>query len=62
MEDFEGNQRYAEYKNFRVDDEKVKHGCSRRRIKNPFKIKLIDEVYVESRVISFSFTHFWKMN
>lgn len=26
MEDFEGNQRYAEYKNFRVDDEMVKHG------------------------------------
>lgn len=24
MEDFEGNQRYAEYKNFKVDDEKVK--------------------------------------
>lgn len=24
MEDFEGNQRYAEYKNFRVDDETVK--------------------------------------
>lgn len=23
MEDFEGNQRYAEYKNFIVDDEKV---------------------------------------
>uniref|UniRef100_A0A673BHN8 Fibrinogen-like protein 1 n=1 Tax=Sphaeramia orbicularis TaxID=375764 RepID=A0A673BHN8_9TELE len=23
MEDFEGNQRYAEYKNFKVDDEKV---------------------------------------
>lgn len=24
MEDFEGNQRYAEYKNFKVDSEKVK--------------------------------------
>uniref|UniRef100_A0A3Q0RJ85 Fibrinogen-like protein 1 n=1 Tax=Amphilophus citrinellus TaxID=61819 RepID=A0A3Q0RJ85_AMPCI len=24
MEDFEGNQRYAEYKNFKVDDEQVK--------------------------------------
>lgn len=23
MEDFEGNQRYAEYKNFKLDDEKV---------------------------------------
>lgn len=23
MEDFEGNQRFAEYKNFKVDDEKV---------------------------------------
>lgn len=23
MEDFEGKQRHAEYKNFRVDDEKV---------------------------------------
>lgn len=23
MEDFEGKQRYAEYKNFRVDDEQV---------------------------------------
>lgn len=41
MEDFEGNQRYAEYKNFRVDDEKVKHGRCRRRIKSLFKIKLI---------------------
>lgn len=29
MEDFEGNQRFAEYKNFRVDDEKVKHGRHR---------------------------------
>lgn len=29
MEDFEGNQRFAEYKNFRVDDEKVKHGRCR---------------------------------
>lgn len=25
MEDFEGNQRYAEYKNFKVDDEKVRN-------------------------------------
>lgn len=24
MEDFDGNQRYAKYKKFRVDDEKVK--------------------------------------
>ena len=31
MEDFEGNQRYAEYKNFKVDDEKVKQ---RHKIKN----------------------------
>lgn len=29
MEDFEGNQRFAEYKNFRVDDEKVRHGRRR---------------------------------
>ena len=29
MEDFDGNERYAEYKNFRVDAEKVKHGCHR---------------------------------
>lgn len=37
MEDFEGKQRFAEYKNFRVDDEKVKH--VRTRLKSPFKIK-----------------------
>lgn len=60
MEDFEGNQRYAEYKNFRVDDEKVKHGRCRRRIKSLFKIKLIKFIF--KVVISFSFTHFWKMN
>lgn len=28
MEDFEGNQRYAEYKNFKVDDEKVACACA----------------------------------
>lgn len=56
MEDFEGNQRYAEYKKFKVDDEKVK-------TKNPFsfivkrqeslvEIKLLWKTFLENNLYS----------
>lgn len=45
MEDFEGNQRYAEYKKFKVDDEKVK-------TKNPFSfIVKRQESFVEIKLL-----------
>ncbi|KAI3352640.1 hypothetical protein L3Q82_019221, partial [Scortum barcoo] len=37
MEDFKGNQRYAEYKNFKVGDEKVKKRLCQKEIKSYVK-------------------------
>lgn len=53
MEDFEGNQRYAEYKKFKVDDEKVKTKCFIVKRQELFvEIKLLWKTFLENNLYS----------